>query len=102
MSTKVKVEEIDINDKPVYALTLIDSEFSDITYHYGEVKFLEDEPNDRATLAFEYVILEGTEPTDPETKERFQTAVGDVLIDMITQQVESRELVFKGGTDSEE
>jgi len=102
MSIEIKATEVEVNGKPVYGINLINSEFSDIMYHYGEVKFLEDEPNDRATLAFEYVILEGTEPEDPETKKRFQEIVGDVLIEVITRQLDTHEVVFKGGTDSED
>lgn len=94
------VEEVEVNNKPEYSIRFHESEFRNVSFKYGEVKFLEDDKKESATLAFEYDIIEGELP--PADKlEAFEKLAGDYLLQMIEQQLLQRDLVFKGGTEEE-
>lgn len=94
----VEIKEVEINDRPEYAIRMLNSEFENITFKYGEVKFLEDDNQDHATLSFEYDIIEGQAP---QKVAEFEKMIGDLLLNILEQQLLKHEVVFKGGTSEE-
>ena len=94
------IKEIEINGRPEYEIRFINSEFSGLSFKYGEVKFNEDNKEESATLSFEYDIIEGEKPSDGKLP-AFEQMLGDYLVHLITEQISNRELVFKGGKSEE-
>lgn len=94
------IEEVEVNNKPEYAIRFVETEFSNVSFKYGEVKFLENEAQENATLSFEYDIIEGELPQGSKL-DVFEKLAGDYLVQIIEQQLLNRELVFKGGTSEE-
>lgn len=94
----VEIKEVEINNRPEYAIRLLKTEFENITFKYGEVKFVENEAQENATLSFEYDIIEGQAPKELA---KFEKMIGDLLLNIIEQQLVNQEVVFKGGTSEE-
>lgn len=94
----VEIKEVEINDRPEYAIRLLKTEFDSITFKYGEVKFVENEEQENATLSFEYDIIEGQAPQELA---KFEKMIGDLLLNIIEQQLLNQEVVYKGGTSEE-
>lgn len=84
-----------------YAIELLEHKFSGIQFKYGKVQFLEQEDN--LTLKFEYDIIENKHNDlneIPEAdKEEFKQALGDLLVQMMTDGVKNNDLVYTGGVD---
>jgi hypothetical protein len=100
MTFETTIKEIEINGRPEYEIRFINSEFSDLSFKYGEVKFNEDNKQESATLSFEYNIIDGEKP-GADRLPAFEKMLGDYLVHLITEQISTRELVFKGGTSEE-
>ena len=94
------IEEVEINDRPEYTIRFHETEFSDVSFKYGEVKFSENEEQENATVSFQYDIIEGEAPT-ADKLDAFEKLAGEYLMQLIEQQLLQRDLVFKGGTEEE-
>lgn len=76
-------------DEPIARIRLTSDKWNGIVYHYNTIKFLE-ESGDEATLKFEYDIVETPNTLDidnlvPEDKKEFETLLGDILVEIITE-----------------
>jgi hypothetical protein len=76
-----------------FKLKFTEGPFSDIIFSLGRVELLEED--DQARLGFDYNILSGV----PEDKNAFETACGDLLVQMITEGLEKQSLIYSGGVD---
>lgn len=72
-------------------ITINGGEFDGIKFSYGKVEFPDEaEP----IMSFHYDIHSG----EPTSKTKFETAIGDLLIEMIKEQLTENTLVYSGGT----
>jgi len=76
-----------------FALEFIDHEFSGIKFVLGKVQL--DENN--LTLKYHYDIIESS--GKDFDKDKFQTAIGDLLMQMLDDGVKQNDLVYYGGID---
>jgi len=74
-------------------------EFCDIVFMLGEVSFSEDEEKDECVMSYNYDIIDN--PNDIFDEEVFQKYIGDLLIELIQNQIENNELVYNGGTNAD-
>jgi hypothetical protein len=74
-------------------IQLIDGPYMGITYQYGRTTLKEGDGF--VTLSFEYSIIHGDEPTDVD---KFKTYIGDILVELIHQQLSTNDLIYVGGT----
>lgn len=79
------------NNRPEYELVLDENKDEHlpvsirshgVVFSISKVKIREDENND-TILEYQYDILEGT----PENKEEFENLIGDIIVDIIEQNV---------------
>jgi len=73
-------------NKDYVTITINDGEFNKVEFHYGKVKVIEE--NDEAKLDFTYHIDHSPyDNIDFETNEAFHQTIGDILIDIIENQI---------------
>lgn len=72
-------------------------EFEGILFTLGEVNFHEDDDKDECVMSYRYDIIEN--PLETFDEDEFEQYVGDLLIEIIEDQLEKNELVYKGGID---
>ena len=77
-------------------IQLMDGPFAGITYQYGRVELNPDEQNDILTLSFEYDIIYGQ---TPDNIEEFKQYIGDILQEIILEQLTKNEVVYINGVD---
>ena len=81
------------------SIKLLTGKYSDVLYQYGKVGF-EEQKNGDTYLKFVYNVLES--PIQSlETNEEFKNYIGDVLVNIISQQLE-KGLIDEVGTDYSE
>lgn len=77
-------------------IKLTSSEYSGIIYTYGRVRLLEED--DHLRVQFEYDIQENpVEEVDPS---KFRNHIGDILIDLLEENLLKNNVVYTGGTDA--
>jgi len=69
--------------------------FSGVKYQYQKVTF--DTESEEPTMHYQYLILEGV----PYDKLIFENAIAHVLYGMLLAQLERNEVIYTGGTDTE-
>jgi hypothetical protein len=74
---------------------LTTGEFGGISYAYSKVIVEEDKTNGNGILRFDYSIVTG-EISD-EKKSRFETYIGDILMEEMQKQIDKSEVVYSGG-----
>lgn len=65
-----------------------------VIYNYGQVKFLEDQEKDQLTLSFEWNIIDSNGFRKDHFGDDFFNFIGDILTDIIEQQVEEGSLEY--------
>lgn len=80
-----------------FHIKLIDSEFSGIVFTLDEVTFSEDDEKDECTMSYHYDIIEN--PLEVFDEDEFKQYIGDLLIELIQDQLEKNELIYTGGID---
>jgi hypothetical protein len=76
-------------------IKLTSSEYSGIIYTYGRVRLLEED--DHLRVQFEYDIQENpVEEVDPV---KFRNHIGDILIDLLEENLLKNNVVYTGGID---
>lgn len=75
------------------SIELIGGPHMGVVYQYGRVELitLDDES---LTMKYEYEIVEGS----VEDKQAFEMYIGDVLQQMIMEQLKTNQVVYTGGT----
>ena len=79
----------------VCPIQITDGKFSGITFAYGRVAV--EEIEDAAKLSFVYDVFEGE--IDKNSTEEFEKLTGDILKDILIEQLDSNEVIYTGGTD---
>ena len=88
MPTKIRVLSESINGFNV--IEIAEGKYKDVKYVYGSVEFKEQENN--AIVSFDYE-LQGEYKID----EDFTQVIGDILMELLEEQLEKNEVVFRGG-----
>jgi len=83
----------DTNGNQLIKLTT--KEYSGIIYTYGRVRLLEED--DHLRVQFEYDIQEN--PVDDVDPTKFRNHIGDILIDLLEENLLKNNIVYTGGTD---
>ena len=76
-------------------IKLTSREYSGIIYTYGRVRLLEEDEHLR--VQFEYDIHEN--PVDDIDPGKFRNHIGDILIDLLEENLLKNNVVYTGGTD---
>mgnify|MGYP003112538373 CR=1 FL=1 len=87
-------------DEDFASIMIKDGKFKDVIYNYGKVSIPEeDNLNEDGTLPFrfEYTIIDNVGIPREEFDEEFFTFIGDILVDIISDQ--SKEDDIKYATD---
>jgi hypothetical protein len=86
------------NDEHSVHIRLLDGPYKDTVYKYGKVKF--EEKNDLMYLLFAYDVIESPvmKPKKMEKDENFKNYIGDLLVEIMSSNVE-QEIIDETGTD---
>ena len=76
-------------------IQLTSSEYSGIIYTYGRVRLLEED--DQLRVQFEYDIHEN--PVGVLDPGKFRNHIGDILIDLLEENLLKNNVVYTGGID---
>mgnify|MGYP000626695721 CR=1 FL=1 len=76
-------------------IKLTSSDYSGIIYTYGRVRLLEEE--DQLRVQFEFDIHEN--PVGFVDRDKFRNHIGDILIDLLEENLLKNNVVYTGGTD---
>lgn len=80
-----------INNVSVIRIT--DGEFEGVEFTFGAVSVSEE--NETAKLSFEYNLISDDNLIEPE--DRFQNLIGSILSDIMYDQLDKEEVIYKGG-----
>lgn len=87
----IAVTESD-TDSSAYNITILNGEYAGVVYKLGSVSFPDSE---EPIMQFTYDIVSGSELID-DTK-KFEQFIGDAIVEMLKEQLQKHETVFKGG-----
>jgi len=76
-------------------IKLTSNQYSGIIYTYGRVRLLEED--DQLRVQFEYDIHEN--PVGFVDRDKFRNHIGDILIDLLEENLLKNNIVYTGGTD---
>lgn len=76
-------------------IKLTSNEYSGIIYTYGRVRLLEED--DQLRVQFEFDIHEN--PVGFVDRDKFRNHIGDILIDLLEENLLKNNVVYTGGTD---
>ena len=73
-----------------------EGKFKDVIYNYGKVSINSEQENDDGTLPFrfEYSIIDNALLQREEFGEEFFTLIGDILVDIIDDQLKEKNLEY--------
>ena len=74
-------------------IKLTSGDFSGIIYSYGQVEIVDED--EQARLKFDYKVHSDHE----YDKNDFGKYIGDILVDLLTEQLANNEIVYTGGVD---
>ena len=75
-------------------IKLIEDKYKDIIYKYGNVGFKPVEDDEKMSVIFDYNILRNPNDVDVDTEE-FINYIGDILIDLVEEQLATGKLDLK-------
>jgi hypothetical protein len=84
-------------DEDFTSIMIKDGKFKDVIYNYGKVSIpKEDNLNEDGTLPFrfEYTIVDNVGIPREEFNEEFFTFIGDILVDIISDQSEEDDIKY--------
>ena len=84
-------------DEDFASIMIKDGKFKDVIYNYGKVSIPEeDNLNEDGTLPFrfEYTIVDSVGIPREEFDEEFFTFIGDILVDIISEQSEEDDIKY--------
>ena len=75
---------------------IIEGKFKDVIYNYGKVSINPEKENDDGSLSFrfEYTIIDNALLQGEEFGEEFFTLIGDILVDIIDDQLKEKNLEY--------
>jgi len=74
-------------------------EYQGVVYKYGKVDIKEDKENDTASLQFEWDMLDSNGLSKERFKDDFFKLIGDILQDIIREQLDRDELQYVNTDD---
>lgn len=77
-------------------IKLTEGQFEGVEYYYTEVSFSE---GDYQTLSFIYELVNDNGKITQKNQEIFQNLIGDILTNIMEQQLESNDVVYANGTE---
>lgn len=79
-------------------IKFLEGPYKDTVFKYGKVKFKEE--NDSVYLLFAYDVLESknAKPSKMEKDENFKNYIGDLLVELMSSNIE-QEIIDETGTD---
>lgn len=86
------------DNRQVHAIEFLDGQYEGLVFSYGKVELIEDDVSDELRVKFEYDIHHAIENTD---ESELIPYLGDFLVFLITSQLDSNELIYAGGTDTQ-
>jgi len=90
------------DDAQAVHIRFLDGPYKDTVFKYGKVKF--DEKDDQVYLLFAYDVIESTvdKPRKLEKDDKFKNYIGDLLVEIMSGNME-QDIVDEAGTsDTEE
>jgi hypothetical protein len=89
------------DDAQTVHIRLLTGEYKDTVFKYGKVKI--EEKNDQAYLLFAYDVIESpiAKPKKMEKDEAFKNYIGDMLVEIMSQNIED-EIIDETGTNNTE
>jgi hypothetical protein len=89
------------DDKTTVHIKMLDGEYKDTVFKFGKVKILEQD--DGPHLHFSYDVLESKvkKPKKLQHDKKFQQYVGDMLVELMTENI-NEEIIDETGTDNTE
>jgi hypothetical protein len=86
------------DDKQTVQIRLLDGPYKDTIFKYGKVKFKEE--SNQVYLLFAYDVLESPvkKPAKLEKDDDFKNHIGDLLVEIMSSNVE-QEIIDEAGTD---
>jgi len=86
------------NDKTSVHIKFLEGPYKDTIFKYGKVKFKEE--NEQVYLLFAYDVLESPikKPAKLEKDDTFKNYIGDLLVEIMTSNIE-QEVIDEAGTD---
>lgn len=75
-------------------LTKEAGKYQGVVYRYGKVSVVEDEKNDKATLQFEWEVLDSNELPKEMFEDDFFELAGEILEDLIQKQIDQGDLQY--------
>ena len=90
------------NDTTAVHIKFLDGPYKDTVFKYGKVKFKEE--NDQVYLLFAYDVLESPvkKPRKLEKDDDFKNYIGDLLVELMSDNMEQDIIDETGTSDSEE
>lgn len=90
------------DDDSAVHIRFLDGPYKDTVFKYGKVKF--DEKNDQVYLLFAYDVLESTvdKPRKLEKDDKFKNYIGDLLVEIMSGNMEQDIIDEAGTSDTEE
>lgn len=86
------------DDASAVHIKLLDGPYKDTIFKYGKVKFKEEK--DQVYLLFAYDVIESPimKPKKMEKDEAFKNYIGDLLVELMSSNIE-QEIIDETGTD---
>ena len=83
-------------------IRLLDGDYKGTVYKYGKVKF--EEKNDLVYLLFAYDVLESPvdKPRKLEKDDKFKNYIGDLLVELMSSNIEQEVIDETGNSNTEE
>jgi hypothetical protein len=90
------------NDGTAVHIKFLEGPYKDTVFKYGKVKFKEE--NDQVYLLFAYDVLESTvkKPSKLEKDDDFKNYIGDLLVELMSDNMEQDIVDETGTNDSKE
>ena len=92
---------VENKDKTWTGIGLTDKagKYQGVVYRYGEVKIVEDENKENATLQFEWDVLDSNGLPKEMMGEDFFNLIGDILVDIMEKQLNEDGLQYVNTDD---
>lgn len=97
MSKSDEIEVLSESTSGIHHIRFTSGEFEGIVFTLGQVTFKEDDERDECVMSYDYDII--SNPLETFDEDDFKQYVGDLLIEMIQDQLEKNDLVYTGGVD---
>lgn len=76
-------------------IELLDDPYKGVTFYYESMKFADEENEDGLlNMSFEYQI---TSNNAPKRLKDFEKYIGDLIIQILEEQMKKNEVIYKGG-----